>query len=290
MQVNFSLEPSGGLWGEKPAQRRKLRRSYRTLWEEYSVMKIREGILLLIAGSFLLSGCGPTQQDLRKASAHHGLGYNYLQQGDPTSALREFLEAERLNPQDAQIQYALGLALNAKGRYLEALEHYKRALSLDPKYSEAHNAMGATYLEIGQWDEAIHEFNLVLQDILYLTPFYVLNNLGWAYYKKGDLPRAIEYYRRALGMKPDFGLAYYNSGLAYRDQKQEDQAIAAFQKAADLAPGLLDAHFQLGKLYFETGKTQQAQKSFEEVVRLSPRSESALMARQYLDLLKKSSK
>jgi type IV pilus assembly protein PilF len=247
-----------------------------------------EFFFFLAVGLFIFSGCGPTPIDLQKAGAHQGLGYNYLQQGDPTSALREFLEAERLNPEDAQIQYALGLALNAKGRYPEALEHYKKALALDPKFSEAHNAMGATYLEIGKWDEAIHEFNLVLKDMLYLTPFYVLNNLGWAYYKKGNLPRAIEYYRRALGMKPDFGLAYYNSGLAYRDQKQEDRAIAAFQKAAELAPGLLDAHFQLGKLYFETGKTRQAQKSFEEVVRLSPGSESALMARQYLDLLKTS--
>jgi TolA-binding protein len=57
-----------------------------------------------------------------------------------------------------------------------------------------------------------------------------------------------------------------------------------------LVPGLLDAHFQLGKLYFETGKNEEAGKSFQEVVRLAPQSESAQMARQYLDLLKKSGK
>lgn len=245
-------------------------------------------ILIIAAALFLFTGCGPSQRDIQRADVHHGLGYNYLQQGDPTAALREFLEAERLNPQNAHIQYALGLALNAKGRYLEALDHYKQALVLDPKFTEVHNAMGATYLELGKWDDAIQEFNIVLKDILYLTPFYVLNNLGWAHYKKGDLPHAIENYRRALGMKPDFGLALYNLGLAYRDNKQMDQAIAAFLQTTLLVPTFLEAHFQLAKLYFDTGKKREAQKSFEEVVRLAPHSESARLAQQYLDLLKKS--
>ena len=91
-------------------------------------------------------------------------------------------------------------------------------------------------------------------------------------------------------MKPDFGLAHYNLGLAYRDRKQPDLAIGSFRQATVLVPGLLDAHFQLGKLYFETGKKEEAGKSFQEVVRLAPQSESARMARQYLDLLKKAGK
>ncbi len=91
-------------------------------------------------------------------------------------------------------------------------------------------------------------------------------------------------------MKPDFGLAQYNLGLAYRDNKQTDQAIAAFTQATLLVPNFMDAHFQLAKLYFDTGKKREAQKSFEEVVRLAPQSESARLAQQYLELLKKSGK
>jgi Tfp pilus assembly protein PilF len=147
--------------------------------------------------------------------------------------------------------------------------------------------MGATFLEMGKWEDAIQEFNMVLRDILYLTPFFVHNNLGWAYYKKGDLNQAVENYRKAIGMKPDFGLAHYNLGLAYRDRKQMDLALTAFRRATELVPGLMDAHFQLGKLYFEAGKNEEAKKAFEEVVRLAPQGESAQMARQYLDLLKK---
>jgi Tfp pilus assembly protein PilF len=253
-------------------------------------MKKQGWFLVLAAACLLLGGCGPDESEIRKAGVHHGLGYNYLQQGDATSALREFLEAEKLNPKDPQIQYALGLALNAKGQHQQAVDHYQKALALDPKYTEVHNALGASYLEMGKWDEAIGEFNVVLKDILYLTPFYVLNNLGWAYYKKGDLTHAIENYRRALGMKPDFGLAQYNLGLAYRDRGELEQAVAAFTRTVSLAPQFLDAHAQLGKIYFEMGKKVEARKSFEEVIRLAPRSENARMAREYLDLLKKSTR
>ena len=91
-------------------------------------------------------------------------------------------------------------------------------------------------------------------------------------------------------MNPNFALAHYNLGIACRDGKKTNQAITAFRRAADLVPELLDAHFQLGKLYFEAGKKAEAQKSFQEVVRLAPQSETAHMARQYLDLLKKSGK
>jgi Tfp pilus assembly protein PilF len=244
-------------------------------------------LLFLLAGLPLLSGCPPDPKAVQKATFHFGLGTNYLHQGDATSALRELYEAEKLNPKDPQVQHALGMALSAKGKYSEALEHYRKALELDPKYTEVHNTMGATFLEMGKWDDAIQEFKLVLNDILYLTPFFVHNNLGWAYYKKGDLNSAIENYRKALGMKPDFGLAHYNLGLAYRDRKQPDLAIGSLRQATVLVPGLLDAHFQLGKLYFATGKNEEAGKTFQEVVRLAPQSESAQMARQYLDLLKK---
>ncbi|HEX7372050.1 MAG TPA: tetratricopeptide repeat protein, partial [Thermodesulfobacteriota bacterium] len=92
--------------------------------------------LLLLAGLFFFSGCGPDERAIQRAGIHAGLGYNALQQGDPTSALRELYEAEKLNPRDPYIQHALGMALSAKGKYPDALEHFRKALELDPKYTE----------------------------------------------------------------------------------------------------------------------------------------------------------
>ncbi len=246
-------------------------------------------VLLLVTTFVLLGGCGTSQEAKQKASLHFSLGYNHLQQGDSTSALRELLEAEKYNPKDPDIQYTLGCAYGAKGQFAQALEHFKKTLLLNPNFTDAHNAMGSTYLEMGEWDKAIQEFEFVLKDILYLKPFYGWNNLGWAYYKKGDLPKSIECFKRAVGAKPDFGLAYYNLGLAYRDNKQTEDAIQAFRLALAQAPNLLEAHFQVGVLLFDSGRKEEARKSFQEVQRLAPQSETARLSQRYLDLLKKSS-
>ena len=250
-------------------------------------MKLFKVFLLLASLLLFFWGCSTNEQALQKASIHSSLGLNHLQQGDPTSALRELLEAERLNPNDPQTHYALGLAYSEKERFPQALEHFRQTLKLDPKYTEAHNAMGGVYIKMGLWEEAINEFEVVLKDFLYLTPFYVLNNMGWAYYKKGDRKSAIEYFKKAVAMKPNFGLAYYNLGLAYKDNQQLEEAIAALRSAVGLASNFLGAHFQLGLLYFNSGKRGEAEKSFQAVVRIAPQSESARLAQQYLDLLKK---
>lgn len=247
-----------------------------------------KAILFLVVGLSFLVGCSTDEQAQQRATIYLRMGYQNLQQGDPTSALRELLQAEKLNPKDPEIQFALGWAYSAKGRFLQALEHFRQTLVLDPKFTEAHNAMGATYIDLGKWDEAIQEFETVLKDLLYMTPFYPLNNLGWAYYKKGARRKAIEYYQKAVAMKPDFGLAYYNLGLAYTDEKQTEAAIAAMRSALAQDPAFWKAHFQLGLLYFNSGKREEAKKSFGEVVRIAPQSENAHLAQQYLDFLKKS--
>ena len=250
-------------------------------------MKASKVIAILAMVLMFLVGCATSEEARQKAQIHLRLGTHHLTQGDSSSALRELLEAEKLDPKDPHIRFALGWAYSAKGRFSQALEQYQEVIKLDPKYTEAYNAMGATYLEMGKWDEAIESFQQALKDLLYLTPFYPLNNIGWAYYKKGDRRKAIEYYRRALSQKPDFGLAHYNLGLAQKDEGKTEEAIASFKAAVTHAPGLLDGHFQLGVLYFHSGKGEEAQKAFGEVLRLAPDSESARLAKQYLDLLKK---
>lgn len=210
--------------------------------------------IALMMTFLLLGGCGISREARQKATLHLTMGYHHFQRGDPTLALRELLEAEKYNPEDPEIQLALGWAYNAKALFPEAEQHLKRAIELNPKYTEAHNVLGATYLEMKQWDNAIKEFEIVLRDVLYLTPFHAWNNMGLAYYNKGDLPRSIECFTRAITLKPDLGVAYFNLGLAYRD----------------------------------ASKTEDAARAFQEVIRLAPQSPHARLAQQYLDGLKKS--
>jgi len=70
--------------------------------------------LFLLAGLSLLSGCAPDPKMVQKATFHLNLGTSYLQQGDPTSALRELYEAEKQNPKTRRFSITWN-GLSAKG-------------------------------------------------------------------------------------------------------------------------------------------------------------------------------
>ncbi|MBI4495487.1 MAG: tetratricopeptide repeat protein [Deltaproteobacteria bacterium] len=243
----------------------------------------RNLVMILAAGLVLLGGCGVSRQAREQAAVHSRMGFGHLRQGDSTAALRDFLEAQRLNPKDPQIHYGLGWAYSQKGMFAEAMNHYREALRLDPQFTDAHNTLGLAYLEMSRFEEAIREFETALKDLLYPTPYSLLNNLGWAHYRNGDREKAIECYQKAVAQKPDFGMAFYNMGLAYRDLKQTQAAIAVLRTATRLEPGLQEAHFQLGLLLLQAGERAEAKKAFQEVIRLQPQSERARQAQRHLD-------
>ena len=101
------------------------------------------------------------------------------------------------------------------------------------------------------------------------------------------MPNAIENYQKALGMKPDFGLAHYNLGLAYRDSKQTDQAIAAFPRRPCWYPAFWMPTFSSAKLYFDAGKKGRLRNLSRRWYASPLRARLPAWLEQYLDLLEK---
>ncbi len=62
------------------------------------------------------------------------------------------------------------------------------------------------------------------------------NNRGAAYYKKGELDRAIANFDKAIALNPKFADAYNNRGVAYFGQGDKEKAIADFRNALEIDP------------------------------------------------------
>ena len=58
------------------------------------------------------------------------------------------------------------------------------------------------------------------------------NGVGVTYRMRNDLPRALEWYKRALTVDPDFGDAYYNMACVYAMEGRKDLALRYLQIAA----------------------------------------------------------
>jgi protein O-GlcNAc transferase len=70
--------------------------------------------------------------------------------------------------------------------------------------------------------------------------------LGAAQKGKGDLDAAIDSYKQALKIKPDFAEAYNNMGNALKDKGDLEAAIDSYQQALKINPVYAEAILQYG--------------------------------------------
>jgi tetratricopeptide (TPR) repeat protein len=76
----------------------------------------------------------------RNGSFVDTLGWVYYQQGKFAEAERQFRLASDLLPNEAMVQYHLGLVAHKQGRAVEAVSAWKRALLINPQFEEAASA------------------------------------------------------------------------------------------------------------------------------------------------------
>lgn len=240
----------------------------------------------------VLLACGLTAcatKDPRRAGFYLERGAAYVQEGRFTSATRDLLEARKLNPDDDRIRYYLGIAYHGKKLLPEAITEFKATIALNPEDSEAHNYLGTIYSEMGRWDEAIAEFKTALSNILYETPAGPLNNMGYAYYRKGDYKTALIMFDEALIQEPNTVLLPViekNRSMALFALGRFETAVEHLKRSIDIAhDNIPEAHYWLGKCYLEMKNKDAALEEFRLVLRMAPNSEFADKAREDLEVL-----
>jgi tetratricopeptide (TPR) repeat protein len=101
------------------------------------------------------------------------------------------------------------------------------------------------------------------------------HNLGSALQSEGRLPEAIDRYRKAIAIKPDYVPAYSNLGAALLSRGDVAGAIAAYQHALEIDPNFADAHFNLGNALLHEGDAARAIGHFRSALNSSPDSVDA---------------
>jgi type IV pilus assembly protein PilF len=243
-------------------------------------------MLVLPALLLCLAACANTARLQERAGNHIQVGTAYLGSVQYNSALKEFLAAEKLTPDDPRIHYLLGIAYYGKGLSDMAIAEFQRAFVLKPDDTEVHNYLGAIYMEKGRWDDAIASFNRSLANILYDTPTASLYNLGRAYYEKREYDRALKYYRDAAEKDPDTVLMTWiekNIGMCLLAKGDTEEALRHFQKSLTLAPSLAESHYWIGLCYQKLKRRTDAAAAFQSAVRLAPESEFGKKAKESLN-------
>lgn len=181
------------------------------------------------------------------ADGYHKLGQTYAAQGNHQAAVGAFEAAVAHRPNFSDALVDLSIALFNLARYKRALVQLDNAVVLKPENAAAYHMRGKCYFMLNDFEKAATD----LQKALQLAPrdYDVAYTLALAHLKRGQAPLASQIFNRMiaeLGNRPQLRILI---GRAYRQTGLLPEAIEEFKTAIALDPNFPRVHYYLGLTY-----------------------------------------
>jgi tetratricopeptide (TPR) repeat protein len=134
--------------------------------------------------------------------------------------------------------------------------------------AEDHNTEGIGYFQAGQTDRAVEAYRRAIA----LSPDFAeaYNNLGVALGRLGRREEAARAYGRTIALKPDLAAAHHNLGAVLAELARAGDAEVALRRAIALKPDLAEAHSDLGVVLKVQGRLEAARDAFRRAIALKP--------------------
>ncbi len=195
----------------------------------------------------------------RVAALQQGLALSDLERNEEAVTTLTALVAE--NPDDFRGYLALGGVHSVLKQYEEASQVYQAAidrLKLDSaQFWQVHYRLGITHERTKRWPQAEAAFRRALE----LSPDQpdVLNYLGYSWVDMNiNLEEGLEMIRKAAAIRPSDGYIVDSLGWAYYRLGRFEEAVVELEKATELRPHdpLIIDH--LGDAYWRVGRKLEA--------------------------------
>jgi len=164
----------------------------------------------------------------------------------------------------AQLHYAHGTEKLVQKNYTMALNHLKKAVKADPNDPKIHNNLGMAYYFKGELGQATVHLSKAID--LDKENFDALNNLASIYYKQGKFQMAKAQYEKVLSHLdyPHLYRTHYNMALIYLREGSERKARIHLNKSIAESSDYCPSYFLLGKLEFNVKNFNSAYENFHK--------------------------
>ncbi|MBY0518313.1 MAG: tetratricopeptide repeat protein [Bacteriovoracaceae bacterium] len=164
----------------------------------------------------------------------------------------------------AQIHYDQGTQDLLAANYTQAVSHLITAAKLDGKNPEIHNNLGMAYYFKGEKDQAFAHIKKALEIDPTLTDARV--NLASLLFERGDLVGAEKHYLHALKdvTYEKHSRTYYNLALIELKRNNTEKSRAHLMSAIKENKDYCPAWMQLGELDYKNRRFKDAHKNFRE--------------------------
>lgn len=132
----------------------------------------------------------------QEAQNHYRAGLTFFHDGKQEKAVGEFTRAISIDPTMLEAYTQLGYVLLEMGNPKAAIEKFEHVKQHNPLSPAAGVGLGIAYLRVGEWDKG----RRLLESAVAINPNPVQGyiELAKAYEAKGDLTKALYYYKRAV--------------------------------------------------------------------------------------------
>jgi tetratricopeptide (TPR) repeat protein len=196
-----------------------------------------------------------------KPSAMTRMAENLNNKGDADGAIAQLREIVADRPDDVEALGVLGDILRYEERWEESAEVYTDLIAaIDgdrPRDWRYYYVRGIAYERAGMWDQAEPDFQRALE----LNPEQpqVLNYLGYSWVDQGiNLEPALDMIERAVELQPRDGYIIDSLGWAFYRLGRIEEAVVELERAVRILPNDPEINDHLGDAYWRAGREREA--------------------------------
>lgn len=182
-----------------------------------------------------------------------------------TSAAVQIAEqAVHYCPDNVDVHMNVGALYRKAGRSEDALRAYRRAVELAPRKVDALCRLASSLISGRDVEEG--QKYLALAQSIEPESIHVLNALGLLHNTLGNATAAINVFRRAIELYPEYGTAHSNLSSALRKLGEVSDSLAAVQRGIELEPKNIESKVIEGGALMLLGRLKEAERAFRSAI------------------------
>ena len=143
---------------------------------------------------------------------------------------------------------------------VKGIKAIEKAIELDPNSADAYASLASLKERIWKFEESARNMNRALE----LEPNNAVIIGTAALHTFGDIDKSVELIKKAIKLDPLVYTNYFNLGFAYYRLGQLEEAMKAFNQYAVYYPNSQILHYMKGQVLLAQGKKEEALEEFKQ--------------------------